>query len=103
MFLNALPYVPCEIEARTLGVFQFKNLDNSEALGVVIKAAVVRHQSVELVFASVSAGRMAEVVGKGDRLGEIFIQAEGARNRPADRRHFNRVGESGSIVVARAI
>jgi hypothetical protein len=42
---------------------------------------------------------MAQVVSERQRLGEVFIQAQGARKRPGDLRNFERMRESRTVVV----
>jgi hypothetical protein len=44
--------------------------------------------------------RMAEVVSQGQTLGEILIEAEGARYRPGNLHNLERVRESRPVVVA---
>src|ERR1700682_634391 len=44
--------------------------------------------------------RMAEMVGQRQRLGQIFIDAERARQRPRHLRDFERMGEAGAVVIA---
>ena len=44
--------------------------------------------------------RMAEIVRKRQRLGEILVETKRAGERTRDLRHFERVGEPGAVVVA---
>jgi hypothetical protein len=46
-----------------------------------------------------SERRMAEVMSERQRLGEVFIQAQGARKRPGDLHNFERMRESRTVVV----
>ena len=44
--------------------------------------------------------RMADVVGEGERLYQVFVEREGPRERPGDARHFQRVRQPAAVVVA---
>ena len=57
----------------------------------MVEAAVVLEQLVEHALARVAEGRMPEVVRERDRLGEVFVQAERARQRARDLRAFERM------------
>ncbi len=54
----------------------------------------------ERPLAGMAEGRMAEVVGERQRLGEVLVQPQRARDRPGDLRHLQRVGEARAVVVA---
>src|SRR5258708_533704 len=45
-------------------------------------------------------GRMSDVVGERDRLGEVLVQAQGAGGRARDLRDLDRVREARAVVVA---
>src|SRR4029077_1725795 len=55
---------------------------------------------VERALAGMAERRMAEVVGQRQRLGQIFIDAERAGQRPRHLGDFERMGEPGAVVVA---
>ena len=44
--------------------------------------------------------RVAEVVGERERLGQVLVEPERARQRPGDLGHFQGVGQPGAVVVA---
>ncbi len=69
----------------------------------MVEAALPRHGGIERPFAGMAEGRMAEVVGKGESLGQIFVHSERARHGAGDLRHFEAVGEPGSVVIALVI
>src|SRR5438067_2151527 len=48
-------------------------------------------------------GRMAEVVSQRDRLGEVLIQLQGARDVAGDARYFDGMGQAGAEMIASAI
>src|SRR5437867_7303359 len=45
-------------------------------------------------------GRVAEIVSQGDRLGQLLVEAQDFRNRTGDLRHFERMRQACSIVIA---
>ena len=45
-------------------------------------------------------GRMTEVVGERQGLGEVFVELQRPRQGAGDLRHLERVGEPGAVVVA---
>ena len=45
-------------------------------------------------------GRMAEIVGKRQPLGQVLVGAEVAGERAGDLRHFERMGEARTVVIA---
>ena len=44
--------------------------------------------------------RVAEVVAQADRLGEVLVEAQGARHVARDAARLERVGQPGAVVVA---
>ena len=54
----------------------------------------------ERLLAGVAEGRVAEVVAERDRLGEILVEVEGARDGAGDLRDLERVREARDVVVA---
>jgi hypothetical protein len=68
----------------------------------VIEAAeaVLFRNRGELPLARVPEGRVAEVVHERDRLGEVLVGAQVARDRARDLRDLDRVREAGPVEVA---
>ena len=71
-----------------------------EALGVVVEAAIVRHRRIERPLAGMAEGRVAEIVGERQRLGQVLVEPERARQRAGDLRHLERMGQAGAVVIA---
>ena len=69
-------------------------------MGIVVEAAGLRHRRLEHVLAGMAEGRMADIVGEAERLGQILVEAERARHRPADLRDLEAVGEPDPEMVA---
>jgi hypothetical protein len=91
-----------EVESGLLGIALLEHLDDAQALGVVIKTAVIPHQPVEGFLPGVPEGSVAEVMGQSDRLRQILIEGQGTRDGATDRGNLDGVGEPGPVVVARA-
>ena len=67
--------LPGEIEPVEARIFPLELGDDAQGLGVVVEAALLGDGAIERAFAGMTEWRMAEVVGKGKRLGQIFIDA----------------------------
>ena len=59
-----------------------------ERLGIVVEAAMGRHQPIELALAGMAEGRVAEIMGEREGLGQILVEAERAGDRAGDLRHL---------------
>ncbi len=66
----------------------------------MIEAAMRRHRRFQGVFAGVAEGRMAYVVGEAQRLGQILVQSQRARDAAADLRDLETVGQADAVMVA---
>ena len=75
-------------------------IDHAQRLQVVLEAAVVAHARIERVLAGVAEGRVAEVVGQADGLGQRLVEPQRARDRAGDLRHLHRVRQAGAVQVA---
>src|SRR5713101_4577077 len=78
----------------------FQNLHHPEALGVMPEAAHRLNRLIERLLAGMPKGRMPQIVGEGDCLGEILIQAQRPRGGPRDLGDFQRVGQARAVVVS---
>ena len=91
---------PGEIEPVEGGIAALELGDDAQRLRVVIEAAEAAERFVERALAGMPERRMAEVVRQRQRLGEVLVEAERARQRAGDLGDFQRVGEPGAVVVA---
>ena len=66
----------------------------------MVKATVRLHTFVQRVLAGMAKGGVPKVVRQGHRLGQLLVQAQGARNRPRHLRHLYRVGQPRAEMVA---
>ncbi len=97
---DAFERFPGEIEAVEGRVAPLDRGDDAQGLRVVVEAAEVGEAGVERTLARMPERRMAEVVGERQRLGQILVEPERARERPGDLRDFERVGQAGAVMVA---
>ena len=54
----------------------------------------------ERTLARVAKGRMPKVMPKRDRLGQVFVEPQGARHCARDLRDLERMRQAGAVVVA---
>ena len=100
MLDEALERLPGEVEPVERGVAPLQPRHDPQRLGVVVEAAEGRHAVVERVLAGMAEGRVAEVVGERQRLGQILVEAERAGERAGDLADLDRVGQAGAVMVA---
>ena len=96
----AFEHFPGEVEAGEFGVARFQHFADAERLLVVVEPAVIAEALVEHVFAGVAEGRVAQVVGHGQRFDEIFVEPQRAGDGAGDRGDFERVRQPRAVVVA---
>ena len=100
MFHKPFQCFPCQIQPIEGRVAAFELGDDSQRLGIVVEAAVRRHDVVEHILARVAERRVAEIMGERKRLGEIVVEAERPGQRSRDLTDFERMGEPGAEMVA---
>ena len=66
----------------------------------MVEAAETGKHLIERSFAGVAERRMAEIVRQRQRLGEVLVEPERARQRTGDLGDFEGMGQSGPVVVA---
>jgi hypothetical protein len=103
MFLESLQNFVGEIESVVLGVALLEGFDNTQALLVVIEASVILHEAVEGLLPGMAERGMSQVMGKGDRLGQILVESKRSGDGPADRGDFDGVRQTGAVVVPFAV
>ena len=92
--------LPGQIEAVELRVFALDGRHDAQALGVVIKAPMGMGRRIERALARMAEGRMAQVMGERQRLGQILLQAELACHGARDLGHLQAVREPRPVVIA---
>ena len=88
---QALERLPGEIEPVEGGIAALEPGHDPERLGIVVEAAIGRHQPIELALAGMAERRVAEIMGERDGLGQILVEPEHAGDRAGDLRHFDRM------------
>jgi hypothetical protein len=86
---------PSIVEARCLGGAE--DVDDPQALFVVVEPG--RAERLQHALAGVSERRVAEVVPKGDRLGQLFVQPQHFGDGAGDLRHLEGVRQPGAVVI----
>jgi len=96
---DAVARLDGEVKAATVAL---QHLDHTQRLLVVAEVApeALVRRLVERLLARVPERRVPEVVPERDRLGQILVQAQGARDRAGDARRLQRVREPRAVVVA---
>ena len=74
VFPHAFAHFECQVQTWKIRIGIFKQLDDPDALTVVIEAAVVAHAFSQHLFARMSKRRVSQIVRESDRFREIFIQ-----------------------------
>jgi len=92
---DAVADLPGEVQAAAV---VFQDVDDAQALLAVVEAAW--HQRVDDALARVAEWRVAQVVTKGNRFGQLFVQPEHLRDRPGDLRHLERMRQPGPVVIS---
>ena len=67
---------------------------------IVIEPAGLGERRAQRILAGMAERRMAEVVGQAQGLGQIFVQAERARDRPPDLRDLQAVRQAHPVMIA---
>ena len=106
--LGAAPLVSADIAGRTplrveRRVALFKLVDDAQALQIVLETAVGAHAIVERILAGVAERRMPQVVRQRNGFGEVFVEAQRARDAAGDLRHFKRVRQPRAKKIALVI
>ena len=65
----------------------------------MVEAAKGLHRFFKRILARMAEGRMANIMGQTQGLGQILIQAQRAGNRPANLCHLKTVGQADTKMV----
>ena len=100
MLDQALEHFPGQVQAVEIGVAYFQLCHQTQRLGVVIKTLEGLHACVELIFTRMTKWRMTKIMGQRQRFGEVFIKTERSRHAAGDLGDFQRMCESGAVMIA---
>ena len=103
VLLQAFANFEGQIQSGKIGIGVFQQFDHPQTLPVVLETAVIAHAFGQDFFAGMPEGRVAEIVGQGDRFRQIFIEGKGPGDGPANGGNFNRMGQPRSQVIAGAV
>ncbi len=89
-----------EVEAVECAIALLQQINGAQALQIVLEAAVIPHAGIERILAGMAERRMSEVVGEGDGLGQVLVEAHRARQGAGNLRHLDAVSEAGAEEIA---
>src|SRR6516165_6969281 len=97
---QALERFPGQIQAVEgwIALLQYRHY--AERLSIVIEAADCRQAGIECALSGVAEWRMAEVVRKRQRLGQVLIEPQPPGQRSRNLRDLERMGQPSAIMVA---
>jgi len=100
MLDEAFQHFPGEVQPVEMRIAALEARHDAQGLGVVVEPAIIAHAIVERILTSMAEGGVAEIMGESERLGEILVEPERARQRAGDLRDLDRVGEARTEMVA---
>jgi hypothetical protein len=103
MLDQSFEHFPGEVEPIEACIFAFKLGDDAERLCIVVEATGIRHRGVERTLSGMAEGRVAEIVGERERLGQILVEPEPPRHRARDLGDFQAMSEPRAVVIALVI
>src|SRR4030095_6962850 len=95
MARNAVANLPRQVQPMAIVL---EHVDDAQALLVMIESA--GYERAQDPLAGVAERRVAQVVTKRDRFGQLLVQPQHLRDRPRDLRDLERVRQARAIVVA---
>ena len=100
MLDQPLQRLPGEVQPVVIGVALLEAGDDAQGLGVVVEAPIGLHDLLQGILARMAEGRVSQVVGEGQRLRQILVEAQRAGDGAGDLAHLDRMGQAGAVVVA---
>jgi hypothetical protein len=92
--------IPGEIEPVEIEIALFEIDDDPQALHIVVETAPAPDAMVQRILSRMAEGRMAEIMGQRQCLGQIFVEAERPGEAARNLGDFQRVGQPCAVVVA---
>ena len=92
---NAVAHLPGQVQALTVPL---EKIHNAQALPVMGEAP--RAKPVKGALTRMAKGSVAQIMPKGDGLGQVLIQPQRAGDRARDLGHLKRMGQPGAVVIA---
>src|SRR5690625_888620 len=100
MLGNALQCLPGKVQPVKSRIMALERGDDAKRLRIMIETAIPRHACRERFLAGMAERRVAEIMGKRDRLGQILVQTERPGDRAGDLRHLDRMRQPGPVIIA---
>ncbi len=97
---HAFQGLPGQVQAVEFGVAALQLGHQAKGLDVVVEPPERLHARAQLFLARMGERRMAEIMGEGDCLCEVRVQAQRVGDGAGDLGDFQGVGEAGAEVVA---
>lgn len=94
-----LSHLERQIQAGEVRIAFFEFVHAAKAKKIVVEPAMIAEAFIQCRFARVPERRMADVVGQGDDLGEVFIQSQSASDCSCDLRDLECVRETRAMVI----
>lgn len=92
---DAVAHLPGQVQAPAV---LFQLVHHPQTLHIMPES--LRAELVQRALPCVAKGRVPQVMGQADGLGQILVETQGAGNGASDLRHLQRVGEPGAVEVA---
>ena len=100
VFRQPFEQLPAQVEPGHVDVRTVEPHDHAQGVFVVRKAAPGGERRIERFLAGVAEGRMADVVGEAQGLGEVLVEGERASQHASDLRHFQAMRQPDAKMVA---
>ena len=94
MIQNSIPHFLRQVQPLSV---LFQPLHNAQALFVMVKRPT--GSAAQRTLACVAKGRMPQIVAQRNSFGQIFVQIHPPRDGSGDLGNFQRMGQSGAVVV----
>ena len=97
---DAFERLPGQVEPVEIGIAVFQRGHDPQRLGIMVEAAMRLQAGIQRPLAGVAERRVAEVMGQRQRLGEVLVEPELARQRAGDLGHFQGMRQAGAVMIA---
>ena len=91
---------PAQVQSVMAAIGRFEPHQHTQGVGVVIEPAVFRQGFAQRILPGMAERRVADVVSEAQRLGQVLVQPQRARNRASDLGDFETVGQTHAVVIA---
>src|SRR6516165_12815089 len=97
---QAFERLPGQVQSVESGIAFLERGHHAQRLRIVVEAAAGSEAAIERALAGMAERGMAQVMGERQRLGQILVEPERARERAGDLGDLERMGQTGAKVVA---